>query len=91
MTKSISGIHWYQKPYDERLKTAIYQRYGLSEALSSVLAAKQIQLDEVENFLNPRIKTALPNPFDLLDMDVAVDHVLAAIGQNVTITYKKAA
>ncbi len=84
--KSVNGFIWKQKPYDERLKTTIYQRYDLLESISIILAAKQVALDEVENFLEPKIKTNLPNPFTLLDMDVAVDHVITAIKNKKKIT-----
>lgn len=85
--KSVNGIIWQQKFYNERLKTAIYQRHDLAQNLSALLAGKQIALDEIENFLEPKIKTSLPNPFDLLDMRVAVDHVIAAIkaGKKITL------
>lgn len=79
--QSILGFNWQQRQHDERLATAIMQRFGLSEVLSRILALRQISLAEVENFLEPKIKTALPDPFDLLDMDRAVSHVIAAIKQ----------
>lgn len=44
-----------------------------------MLSAREISLDEIENFLEPKIKTALPNPFELGDMDKAVAHVIEAI------------
>ncbi|MDX2083439.1 MAG: single-stranded-DNA-specific exonuclease RecJ [Rickettsiales bacterium] len=83
---SILGLNWQQKNFDERLATAIYQRFGLSETLSNLLAAREISLDEIENFLEPKIKTALPNPFELGDMEKAVAHVVEAINQNKKIT-----
>ncbi len=76
---SILGLNWQQKTFDERHATSIYQRFGLSEVLSNLLSAREISLDEIENFLEPKIKTALPNPFELGDMDKAVAHVIEAI------------
>jgi single-stranded-DNA-specific exonuclease len=84
--KSILGFNYQQKPHDERLKTAIMQRFGLSEVLAKLLSARGVSLDEVENFLDPKIKTTLPDPFELLDMKEAVDHVIDAIKQNKKIT-----
>lgn len=83
---SILGFNWQQKNFDERHATAIYQRFGLSEVLSNLLSAREISLDEIENFLDPKIKTALPNPFDLGDMEKAVSHVIDAIRKNKKIT-----
>ncbi len=79
MKPSILGLNWQQKTFDERHATSIYQRFGLSEVLSNLLSAREISLDEIENFLEPKIKTALPNPFELGDMDKAVAHVIEAI------------
>jgi single-stranded-DNA-specific exonuclease len=83
---SILGFNWQQKNFDERLARGINQRFELSEALSEILAAKEISLDEIENFLDPKIKNILPNPFELSDMEKAVAHVIEAIEQRKKIT-----
>jgi single-stranded-DNA-specific exonuclease len=84
--RSLMGFNWQKNAYDERMSKMILQKFSLSEALSNLLAARQIPLDEIENFLDPKIKTALPNPFDLLDMEKAVRHVIEAIKDNKKIT-----
>lgn len=84
--KSVLGYNWQKKYCDERLALAISQRLQISDVLSKIIASNNIALDEVENFLDPKIKTSLPNPFDLLDMDVAVDYVIDAIKNNKKIT-----
>ena len=83
---SILNLNWQQKTFDERLAVAIRQKMELSDALSKILAAKEIELDEIKNFLDPKIKTNLPNPFELLDMQEAVAHVVEAIKLNKKIT-----
>ncbi len=83
---SILGLQWHQKKFDERLALGISQRFGISEVLSGLLAEREISLDEIENFLEPKIKTALPNPFELGDMEKAVEHVIAAIHARKKIT-----
>lgn len=77
--KSVLGFSYHKKNYDERLAQAISQRFEISEILANLLASRGISLDEVENFLEPKIKTLLPDPFTLLDMEQAVSHVVAAI------------
>jgi len=76
---SILGFNWQQKKFDERNALAISQRFSLSEVLANLLSSREVFLDDVENFLEPKIKTALPNPFELNDMHKAVDHVIAAV------------
>jgi single-stranded-DNA-specific exonuclease RecJ len=76
---SILGFNWQQKNFNERNALAISQRFEISEVLANLLSSREVALDEVENFLEPKIKTALPDPFELNDMDKAVDHVIAAV------------
>ncbi|MBU6338469.1 MAG: single-stranded-DNA-specific exonuclease RecJ [Rickettsiales bacterium] len=83
---SILGLSWQQKDYDERLAMAIAQRFELSQVLAKLIAEREISLDEIENFLNPKIKTNLPDPFTLLDMKEALEHVIDAIKKNKKIT-----
>ena len=83
---SILGLNWQQKTFDQRHASTIYQRFGLSEVLSNLLSGREISLDEIENFLEPKIKTALPNPFELGDMEKAVAHVIEAVKKNKKIT-----
>lgn len=86
MKQSVLGFNYTEKFHDERLATHIYQRFGISEILSKILASKNIPADEIENFLDPKIKNILPDPFDLLDMKLAVDSIFQAISQNKKIT-----
>jgi single-stranded-DNA-specific exonuclease len=83
---SILGLKWHQRTFDERHATSIYQRFGLSEVLSNLLSQREISLQEIENFLEPKIKTALPNPFELSGVDEAVEHVISAIHTKKKIT-----
>lgn len=83
---SILGRNWHQKTFDERHALAILQRFEISEVLSNLLSAREISLGEIENFLEPKIKTSLPDPFELNDMDKAVAHVIEAIHARKKIT-----
>ena len=83
---SILGLKWHQKQFDERLSNVIYQRFNISEVVSNLLSSREISLDEVENFLDPKIKTSLPDPFELSGMDEAVSHVIDAVKKNKKIT-----
>lgn len=77
--QSALGLTWQQKTFDERLALALQQKFDLPSALAQIIATKNITLNEIENFLNPTIKATLPNPFDLLDMEAAVNHVINAV------------
>lgn len=83
---SILGYNYRQKEFDERLAKTIYQRYELPEIVSNLLASRDISLDKVESFLDPKIKTSLPDPFLLSDMDKGVNFIVSAIKNNKKIT-----
>lgn len=83
---SILGFTWQQKSHNERLALALQQKFELPEALARIIASRDVALEDVENFLNPTIKSSLPNPFDLLDMEDAVSHVIAAVKSKKKIT-----
>lgn len=63
----------------------IAQQHGLSQALAQLLAVRGIPLEEIEHFLNPSLKNALPDPSHLLDMDKAISRIALAIQQKETI------
>ena len=84
---SVLGKNWQEKFIDERQLLTLQQRYeDLGDAVSRLLCVKNIELEDVEEFLNPSIKTSLPNPFELLDMDLAVSHIIKAVKNNKKIT-----
>lgn len=83
---SLLGLNWQQNFFDSRLARTIAQRFAISEVVADLLAARNVAVEEVENFLDPKIKNSLPDPFELSGMEIAVDHVIAAIKQNKKIT-----
>ncbi len=76
---SILGKKWTFTPADERLAAGISQSFGLPEILGRLLAARDVGFEEVETFLNPTLKTQLPDPSMLKDMDKAAARIADAI------------
>ena len=83
---SILQKNWQAKICDERTVLAIMQKYSISEVLAKLLNIRKVPLNEIADFLDPKIKNILPNPFELGDMKIAVEHVLNAINSNKKIT-----
>ena len=77
--RSVRGRKWRARLDDERAALAIVQEYGLPEILARVLAARGVAPSEVAGFLSPKLRDLLPDPSHLLDMDRAVERVVAAI------------
>ena len=76
---SLSGRRWTLKSTDDRLAMAISQRLRVPEIVGGVLARRGIDLENAENFLDPKIKTHLPDPAHLLDMEKAASRISDAI------------
>ncbi len=79
ISQSILGKNWAFSQTDERLAQGISQSFGLPEILGRLLVARGIRFEEVEGFLNPAIKTQLPDPVALKDMEKAATRIADAI------------
>ena len=77
--RSASGRRWVARLQDERLAEAISQRHELPEILGRVMAARGVALDEAEAFLNPTIRTLMPQPSALKDMEKGAAYLAKAI------------
>ena len=65
---SVQGKEWVLKEYDKNLVELISKNYNLDFFISKLLAIKNINTNNIDNFLNPRIKNFLPNPYIFKDM-----------------------
>ncbi len=83
---AVSEMRWQLKEVDERVVMAIMQKFDLPEIMSRVIANRGIQIDEVEDYLNPTIRKFLPDPLHLIDMEIAAQRIVKALQQNEKIT-----
>jgi single-stranded-DNA-specific exonuclease len=79
VTQSLRGFRWRLRAADERLALALSQRFDLPEVLGRLMAARGVDLDAAENFLNPTLRALMPDPSVLLDMDKAAARLADAI------------
>ncbi|MFI3241385.1 MAG: single-stranded-DNA-specific exonuclease RecJ [Alphaproteobacteria bacterium] len=77
--KTINGCIVKQIEANERLVETMMQRYGISFALAQILSQKEVGLDEVSSFLEPKIANLMPNPNSLMGMDNASSRIAQAI------------
>lgn len=82
VAQSVLGKKWAFTTTDERLSQAMAQAYGLPEMTARLLASRGIGFDQVQSFLNPSLKTSLPDPYVLKDMDKAATRIADAIMKN---------
>ena len=65
--------------------TALVQGVGVSDAVARVLAARGIDALMAEDFLRPTLKSLMPDPSTLVDMDLAAARIAAAVDAGETI------
>jgi len=76
---SVSGKNWIPKEFNSDDINFFKTNYFIDEIVARLLSIRKIKKEEVKFFLEPTIKSILPNPFILKDMDKAIDRTLAAI------------
>ena len=75
----VTGALW--KPYNVNLRDilTIKQKFHLSEIVARILSARKVSIKEIDDFLYPTLRSSLPDPFHLLDMDKAIQRICKAI------------
>jgi single-stranded-DNA-specific exonuclease len=87
--RSATGRAWRDR-LDDRgnaRSLAIAQHHGMPELLARILAARDVEVDGVEAFLDPTIKRLMPDPDVITDMKPAANRIADAImrGERVAI------
>jgi single-stranded-DNA-specific exonuclease len=86
---SATGLAWEHRldARQENIALAVSQTHGIPEIVARVLAGRGIGLAEAPAFLDPTIRSLLPDPASLTDMGRAAARIAAAIaaGEKVAI------
>ena len=64
---------------DQRLAEAIAQKNDLPEILGRVMAARGVEVDEAEAWLNPTLRGLMPKPSQFMDMEKGASRLAEAI------------
>lgn len=80
--KSLGGNIWKLSLSDERIAELIAQRFSLPFIVSRIISARNIKVDDVQNFIEPKLQNLMPNPSCLKDVDKASSRIAKAIMQN---------
>ena len=83
---SVRGRKWILRCQDDGLTTE-FTRQGYSLTLAQILAGRGVKPDEAESFLNPTLRTYLPDPASLVDIDKAAVRIVDAVvaGEAITV------
>ncbi|WP_234052309.1 MULTISPECIES: single-stranded-DNA-specific exonuclease RecJ [unclassified Xanthobacter] len=81
VSQSATGRAWRERLDVRGAQTALAmaQRYGVSDLLARVLAGRGVALEDVETYLDPALRTLLPDPDTLTDMAPAVARLAYAV------------
>lgn len=82
VTQSVNDKNWQLKTTNEYYVQQLSRKFYISDVLAKILSHRLDNLDVAEHFLSPKIKYLLPDPFHLLDMQVAVNRTIEAIAQH---------
>ena len=61
--QSVTGKNWLFNKYDKNYAKKISETFHYNEFLSKIISIRKIELDQIENFINPTIKKNLINDF----------------------------
>jgi single-stranded-DNA-specific exonuclease len=87
ISTSVTGRAWVDRldAAQARTATAIGQRSGIPDILARIIAARGVGLDDASSYLEPAIRTLMPDPSTLTDMDTLAERLARAIADNESI------
>jgi single-stranded-DNA-specific exonuclease len=79
VARSALGRRWRLRPFDDALALALSQRLGLPEIVGRIMAGRGVDLATAQEFLEPRLRTLLPDPSYLRDLEIGAARLADAI------------
>ena len=76
---SVSGKNWIFKKFNSSDVIKFTENFSLTETVAKLLSIRKKNIDDINLFLNPKIKNFLPNPTHLKDMKEAIDRTYKSI------------
>ena len=80
--RSLSNKFWKEKFVDQNKIDKLSQKKSISHIFAKLLISRDIDENNLDQFLYPDILSNIPNPFDLKDMKKAVDRCIIALKHN---------
>ncbi|MFM9864099.1 MAG: single-stranded-DNA-specific exonuclease RecJ [Micropepsaceae bacterium] len=79
VARSALGRRWVERAHDPSRALALAQRLKTAEIVGRLLAGRGVDPAHAESYLNPSLKTDLPNPSIVKDMDAAAARLADAV------------
>jgi len=77
--QSALGRRWELRSVDDAVARDLVQNAGVSDAVARVLAGRGVDISSASTFLKPTLKTLLPDPSSIADVDKAALRILRAL------------
>ncbi|KXF77205.1 single-stranded-DNA-specific exonuclease RecJ [Paramesorhizobium deserti] len=83
VSQSVTGYRWVDRLglREANIALAIAQNHGMPDLVARVLAGRGVSLDEAPLFVEPTIKSLMPDPASLTDMERAAGRIADAIAK----------
>ena len=78
---SVSGKNWIFNKYNSLDISKFIENYSISEIVAKLLSIRKNNIDDINSFLNPKIKNILPNPSIVKDMNKAIERTFKCINE----------
>ncbi|QND47054.1 single-stranded-DNA-specific exonuclease RecJ [Rhizobium lusitanum] len=85
--RSVSGNRWVSRldQAGQNRALAMAQTHGLPDLIARVLAGRGVGVDEAMAFLDPTIRSLMPDPYLLTDCEKAAERLLRAVKAGETV------
>ena len=80
--KSLSNRKWIgPSPQQERLATSLVQQHGVSQLTALLSVKRGVVSDDLASYLLPKLKSLMPDPYVLQDMQKGAERLIKALTQ----------
>jgi single-stranded-DNA-specific exonuclease len=79
---SVSGKSWIFKKFNSREINKYVEDFSITETVAKLLSIRKKNINDINEFLDPKIKNLLPNPSILKDMNDATERTFKSILNN---------
>lgn len=86
VSESFGGRFWTLQKSDETRVQSLARALGGSDLLARLLAPRDVDPADIDQFLEPTLKALFPNPSDFQDMDLAAGLILDALIDDTKVT-----
>ena len=72
---SLKGNFWSERDYDRNIFNSLKSKFSKEYILLQLLVSRNISSKKIEDFINPKLKNLLPDPYTIDDMKRASDKI----------------